>query len=212
MSKATFKSQFGENLKRAAKEAGKTQEELSALLEKDYKIKLTKHSISNHYSGQSLPDLETVRAYCEILDVKADYLLFGGDDMKAGRPKQDNKDLDMCKAKTAILALADLMILTDFQYVKFADGKLHLLLSHPDEFDERADWFSYSQWERYIEQFQNMANIDSSMLRNSEKHSLIEKRIDEDLDTFKLWPYLSDKALVNYDIGTGRTPDDELPF
>lgn len=203
MSKVTFKSQFGENLKRAAKEAGKTQEELSSILEKDYKIKLTKHSISNHYAGQSLPDLETVRAYCEILDVKADYLLFGGDDMKAGRPKKDNKDLDKNETKTALLALADLMILTRFSYVEHDDGLLLFLTV-----DDCPSWRSYSHWRTYLEQFQNMANIDSSMLRNSEKHSLIEKRIDDDIGFVEIWPTLVNKNLVEYE----DIPDDDLPF
>lgn len=190
MSNVSFSSDFGERLKKAAKEAGKTQDELSLILEKDYNIKLTRHSISNHYSGQTLPPLETLKAYCEILDVKADYLLFGGEDMKANRPRNDIKaKLEKKDSKTAVLALAELLILTNFRAVML-QGEVINGEREPDSLVLKLDDHSYydpegygnddsfSLWCGYAEQFQKIADLESDIMSNTEKYELAEKRFD----------------------------------
>lgn len=130
-------------------------------------------------------NVEDVANLAKFFSVPTDYLLTGAEFGDIEAPDLDEK-LDNCDSKTAVLALADLMILAPFKYLKFADGSLHLIYTVPDPFidgDARAGipdpWFSFNKWEHYVEQFGNLAA--SELLSNSEKHSLIKKRVEKDI-------------------------------
>lgn len=78
---------FGDNLAKARKKAGLSQEELAE------KMGLTRQTISKWETGASAPDVEELQRLCVALSASAEELICG----EAGRkPKREHLDLFQC--------------------------------------------------------------------------------------------------------------------
>lgn len=78
---------FGDNLAKARKKAGLSQEELAE------KMGLTRQTISKWETGASAPDVEELQRLCAALSASAEELICG----EVGRkPKREHLDLFQC--------------------------------------------------------------------------------------------------------------------
>ena len=62
---------IGERIRQLRSEKGMSQEQLAEALH------ISRQAISKWETGESIPDTERVMLLCRVLDISADYLLFG---------------------------------------------------------------------------------------------------------------------------------------
>lgn len=108
-------SNIGKNIKRFRAEKGMTQEQLAE------RLHVTRQAVSNWEQGKTQPDLETLSAMAEVLEVPVEELIYGNTTQKESKviiEKTTKKGIDMGAAVG--VALAVVLSYTKWQSVGWA--------------------------------------------------------------------------------------------
>ena len=237
MGNTIFKAEFADRLKRAKQNAKMTNETISKKLKSEYGIEKETGTINGHLNANALPDLPTFRAYCEMFNVSADYLLFGTGEMDIDRPKEESihKKLDNFDLRTCLYGLFHFMLTSGVSVETLPEGffvdwekyggdrrwKDRVGDVWMNDYNREAqppkiclsikydedDYKSFGIWSNLMQQFKSI--VDLQGFSNSQKFEMAKTVIESEIKLKRLFDGMFGGQFF---IAAPDNSDDELPF